>query len=155
MITHILTGDYQAAKAWCVAAGALSLLPMIAAAVDLATGIKASKRVGHFHTTSWGLRRTLWKVAKYETLMFMAILLDAAISFVVSFPAICGVVAVCELLTEYVSVKENLRRGRLPGADVDPLSIAKTIASIYGKETGGRIADIITEITKQQAKGND
>ena len=147
-VTHIITPDKAAAAHWFTAVAALSLLPLLASAVDLATGISASKRAGNFRTTSWGLRRTFWKAAKYEAVFFMGALIDAALSFVVEFPAVCGLVAIAEVLTEYVSVKENLRRGKGGGAGVDPLDIAKSLASVYGVDVGKKIAVLIDGLEK-------
>ena len=57
-ISYLLQQDLWGLKMWLAAVGIMSLLPIVASIFDLITGIKKSKAVGNFKTTSYGLKKT-------------------------------------------------------------------------------------------------
>lgn len=152
-ISFLLSGDTAAVGYWLAAVGIIALLVIVASVFDLRLGIKASKKVGQFKTTSFGLRKTVSKDKDYMTFYFFAVLIDSCLSFVLSFPAACVCVALAEILIEGVSVREKL--AMLKKDVADPMAVAKAVATAYGINDAEKIAQVFKVITKQREAKDD
>jgi len=152
-ISFLLSGDYHGLYNWMLTAAILACLPQIAAVVDLITGILASKRLGVFKTTSYGLRKTVSKCSEYILYFFLLLLLDGCLSFFISFPILCVICALAETLIEVVSIRENLKKGRKD--EHDPIDLMQSIATAYGEDKASKIIDIIKNKTQNDEKTNN
>jgi|WetSurMetagenome_2_1015567.scaffolds.fasta_scaffold787681_2 hypothetical protein len=142
-ISFLLNGDYHGLYNWMLTAAILACLPQIAAVVDLITGILASKRLGIFRTTSYGLRKTVSKCSEYILYFFLLLLLDGCLSFFITFPILCVICALAETLIEVVSIRENLKKGRTD--EHDPIDLMQSIATAYGEDKASKIIEIIKD----------
>lgn len=151
-ISHLLNGDIPAVGYWLAAVGVIALLVVVASVFDLRLGIKASKKVGQFKTTSFGLRKTIGKDKDYMTFYFFAVLIDSCLSFVLEIPVACVCVAVAEILIEGVSVREKL--AMLKSGTTDPLAVAKAVATAYGISDAEKIAQVLKAVKAKEVKDN-
>lgn len=147
-IHHILTGDIVNLKWWALAIGIMAGLVLISSVIDLIFGIKASKAVGNFRTSSYGLRKTVEKDVSYMAFYLFGIMIDGCLSFFLDMPICTILVAVSEILIEGVSVMEN--RKRMKADDNDPLIVARAIIKTFGITEAQKIEDIIAYIQKSK-----
>lgn len=152
-ISYLLSGDIQAVIYWLSGVGLMAFFIIIASLVDLKYGISASKRVGIFKTTSWGLRQTWDKDKGYMAFYFFSVLIDSCLSFLVPFPIACVLIAVGVIGTEALSVYEKKKiDGNMTS---DPFIIAKTLMKTYGIADADKLEKVIEIIKEQQKIKND
>ena len=151
-IAHLMSEDHRKAVIWLIVVGLMSMLPVIASIIDLFTAISASKRVGEFKTTSYGLRKTIVKDRDYLTFFFFAAIVDACLSFFVQAPILCILCAASEVLIEWLSVRENMQKAR-KGAH-DPLEVAKAFAKAYGIEDAKKLIAVMDELKLKKGDNN-
>lgn len=146
-ISYMLEGDIPKVGYWLLAIGIMALLIVIASLFDLRYGIRASKRIGNFKTTSFGLRKTVAKDKDYLAIYFFAVMIDSCLSFFVPFPAACICVAVGVIIIEGLSVREKIKE---IGNASDPISIAKCVANTYGITDAAKLERIIKAVQKER-----
>ena len=123
-IPSLLLGDYRTFFIRLGIVLSLWLIVVVAASIDLKTGIDGSKRLGCFKTTSKGLRQTLKKLFEYFTFLSIALLFDFVLSYMTTLVDILplfglfripiftiGLIIII-LVIECISVKENLEKGK-------------------------------------------
>lgn len=154
-IPSILSGDYRTFFIKLIIVFALWMIAIVASLVDLKTGIDASKRLGNFKTTSSGLRQTLKKDFQYFTLLVIALLFDVVFSYlttltdIISFlglfrvPVFTIISVIIILAIEFISVKENLEKGKKQIISPELMNKALDIISELGDEKVKAIADIL------------
>jgi hypothetical protein len=147
-ISFLFNGDYQKMAVWLLVAAILAIIPNIASLIDLRTGINASKRLGVFKTTSYGLRQTISKDRDYLMYFFLLFLIDCCLSFFIDYPILCIVCAIAETIIEVISIRENVNKGR-SGNNHDPIELMQSIATAYGDEKAKKIFDIIKDQTNE------
>lgn len=150
-IVHLMNEDVHKIAVWCIVVSVLAMLPVIASGIDLFTAIHANKRIGSFKTTSYGLRKTLKKDMYYMILFFMSAVLDACLSFFLSMPILCIAVAFAEVAIEWISVQENLQKGK--DGIRDPVEVAKAFLAAYGSDESKRLLDIADKLKKGEVNG--
>lgn len=140
MIPALLEMDFEQATIKIMIMCVFFVLIIIATLIDLCTAISASKRRGCFKTRSYGLRKTGRKLLEYWALMLMASIVDFGLSAfglvadsvsffkIFSVPIVSIVVFVGIIITEALSVKENMEMSK--GADVIPKKTYAVIAEI-------------------------
>jgi len=149
-INYLLSGDYPKVAIWLLVVAILAIIPNVASIFDLVTGIKASKRLGNFKTTSYGLRKTVGKDKEYLTYFFLFALIDCCLSFFIEMPILCIFCAIAETVIEVVSIRENMHKGQ---SDIhDPMELMKAIATAYGQDKADKIFDVIKQ---REEKGNE
>ena len=134
------------------------LFVMVAASVDLITGIAASKRTGTKRTTSWGLRRTLTKLLQYFAVFIVMLLLDMGLSVfspflaIFSVPLLSCLAVIGECVTEGISVLENTRRGRNKEEDkLDDLAqLAQATVDAVGKDNLKKYLEAVNKYVEQK-----
>jgi len=154
-IPSLLAGDYRTFFIKLIIVFSLWLIVVVATAVDLRTGIAASKRKGNFRTTSKGLRQTLKKLFEYFTFLTIALLFDFVLSYLTSLTDIVPLFGlfriplftigsiVIILIIEGISVKENAEKGR--GKDIitpEMMNTAISIIAALGDEKTKAFAEI-------------
>ncbi len=149
-ISYLLAGDSSKIATWLLVAAVLAFIPNIASFIDLITGIKASKRLGNFQTTSFGLRQTISKDRDYMMYFFLMFLIDCCLSFFIDFPVMCILCAMAETIIEVISIRENMHKGRTDTHD--PIAMMQSIATAYGQDKADKIFNIIKQ---QEEKSND
>jgi hypothetical protein len=152
-ISYLFSGDYHKMAIWLLVAAILAIIPNIASVIDLKTGINASKRLGIFKTTSFGLRQTISKDRDYLMYFFLLFLIDCCLSFFIDFPVLCILCAVAETIIEVISIRENLSKGQTNNHD--PIALMQTIATAYGDDKAQRIFDIIKDKTNESKSTTD
>ena len=158
-IPSLLTGDIKGFLFKLAIVLLLWLIAFAASLVDLRTGIAASRRLGCFKTKSYGLRKTIKKDGQYFALLTVSFLFDfvfsyltllsSTISFLIIFSiplfSIIGVGIV--ILIEWISVKENLAKGRSEtdkaAIPEEKLNLALELVSVLGDDKMKAIAEII------------
>lgn len=143
-IKPLLEGDLESVKYWGLAIGIMALLVIAASLIDLRWGIKASKACGDFHTTSYGLRKTIVKDESYLVFFFLGVFIDACLGFFVPFPVACILVAVSEILIESFSIYENRNRA-MKGA-YDPMNVVKAVGKTFGVSDLDKILAVLKEL---------
>ena len=146
-ISYLFSGDFHKMAIWLLVAAILAIIPNVASIIDLKTGINASKRLGIFKTTSFGLRQTISKDRDYLMYFFLLFLIDCCLSFFIDFPVLCILCAVAETIIEVISIRENLSKGQTNNHD--PIALMQTIATAYGDDKAQRIFDIIKDKTNE------
>ena len=146
-ISYLFSGDFHKMAIWLLVAAILAIIPNVASVIDLKTGINASKRLGIFKTTSFGLRQTISKDRDYLMYFFLLFLIDCCLSFFIDFPVLCILCAVAETIIEVISIRENLSKGQTNNHD--PIALMQTIATAYGDDKAQRIFDIIKDKTNE------
>lgn len=149
-ISFMLDGDNHKTGVWLLAVAIMAILVVIASLIDLSWGIRASKKIGQFKTTSFGLRKTVSKDKVYLTLYFFAVMIDACLSFFVPFPLASILMCAGEIIIEGVSVYEKMQQ--LKNLSVDPLVVAKAIANTYGVQDAEKIRRIIETVSEEMKK---
>lgn len=157
-IPSLLSQDYKSFFIKLIIVFALWLIAIIATLIDLKTGIDASKRLGNFRTTSSGLRQTLKKDFQYFTLLIIALLFDVVFSYlttltdIISFlglfriPVFTIISVIIVLIIEFISVRENLDKGR---KDIVPQELINKALEIIS-ELGDDKVKAISKILKPQ-----
>lgn len=151
-ISFMLDGDNRKVGIWLLAIAIMAILVVVASLIDLHWGIRASKRIGQFKTTSFGLRKTVSKDKCYLTLYFFAVMIDACLSFFVTVPIASILMCAGEIVIEGVSVHEKMQQ--LKSLDVAPLTVAKAIANTYGVQDAEKIHSIVEAVAEGMGKGN-
>ena len=147
-ITYLLNGDTHGLQMWLAAVGIMALLPVIASLFDLRTGIKKSKIVGNFKTTSYGLKKTRDKDLVYLLFYLMFAMIDCCLSFIVDFPLLCVFCSIAEVAIEAWSIHENIA---VINKDMhDPIDIMKAISCTYGINDPDKLAIIFDKIQKSK-----
>ena len=141
-INYIFTEDWHHLIIWFSVVGIMSLLPIIASIFDLRYGILKSKKMGTFKTTSSGLARTINKDKGYLAFYFLASLIDACLSFFISYPILCVICAIAEVAIEIWSVHENFMAAKASGHD--PLEVAAMIAKVYGADKLPELGELLS-----------
>ncbi len=135
------------------------LLPIVASLIDLFTGIRASKINNNRRKLhSNGMRKTVYKMLSYLSLLFVFFLIDFATSYLVTLSDIIGILGVFRvpiftLITSVLlcaiegwSIKENIEI--LNNAEIIPnrtLDKAIDLAKILGDDKIDRILDVFRE----------
>jgi len=135
---------------WLLVSAVLAVIINVSSIFDLVTGIKASKRLGNFKTTSFGLRQTISKDRDYMMYYFLMFLIDCCLSFFVDFPVLCTLCAISEIIIEVISIRENMHKGRTETHD--PIAMMQSIATAYGQDKADKIFNIIKQ---QEEKDNE
>lgn len=151
-ISFVLNGNIRLAEMWLAAVAIMAIAIIAASILDLYWGIRASKKLGNFKTSSYGLRRTATKDQGYLALYFCAVLIDACLSFVMKIPAASMLIAISEIAIEAWSVHEKMRTIRK--GDPDPLAIARAISNTYGLKEASRIVELLDEQMKKAEDNN-
>jgi hypothetical protein len=146
-ISYLFSGDFHKMAIWLLVAAILAIIPNVASIIDLKTGINASKRLGLFKTTSFGLRQTISKDRDYLMYFFLLFLIDCCLSFFIDFPVLCILCALAETIIEVISIRENLSKGQTNNHD--PIALMQTIATAYGDDKAQKIFDIIKDKTNE------
>lgn len=167
-IPSILTEDYKSFFIKLIIVLALWIIAIIATLIDLKTGINASKRMGIFKTTSIGLRQTLKKNFQYFTLLFIALLFDVVFSYlttltdIISFlglfriPVFTLLSVVIVMAIEFISVRENMNKGRKDLVSPDLINKALEIIGELGDEKVKAISKILKQKKdEQQSSANN
>lgn len=153
-VIHLMNEDWHKIAIWCIVVAVLAILPIIASVVDLCTAIHANRRIGAFKTTSYGLRKTLKKDTYYLILFFMAAILDACLSFFIPMPILSIAIAFGEVVIEWISVQENLQKGK--DGIRDPVDVAKAFLAAYGSDESKRLLEIADKLGKgKKGDGED
>lgn len=160
-IPALLSGDYKTFFIKLIIAFALWMIAIVATSIDLKTGIDASKRLGNFKTTSAGLRQTLKKNFQYFTLLVIALLFDFVFSYLTSLTDIFSFFGlfriplftigsvIIVLIIEFISVKENLEKGRKEIISPEMMNKALEIIGELGDEKIKAIAKILKNKEKK------
>lgn len=151
-INHLVNGDLVMANMWGVAVGVMALMVIIASLIDLRFGIKASKAVGAYKTTSYGFRATVEKDVFYLAFYFMAVMIDGCLSFFLSVPIASVLCALAEIGIEAVSVYEN--QNRCKEGRTNPVNVAKAIAKSYGIKDIHKIELLVKAIKDEAEKSH-
>jgi len=149
-ISYLLTGETSKIAMWLLVSAVLAVIINVSSIFDLVTGIKASKRLGNFKTTSFGLRQTISKDRDYMMYYFLMFLIDCCLSFFVDFPVLCTLCAISEIIIEVISIRENMHKGRTETHD--PIAMMQSIATAYGQDKADKIFNIIKQ---QEEKSNE
>ena len=144
-INYIFKGDAHGIAMWFFVVGIVALIPNIASLFDLKTGINASKRLGQFITTSFGLRETIKKDKDYMIYFVLMMLIDSCLSFFIDFPVLCVICAIAETAIELYSVRENMQKGRTKeDTPADPISKMQQLVSLIGPDKAQEVFNILT-----------
>jgi hypothetical protein len=167
-IPSLLTEDYRSFFIKLIIVFALWIIAITATIIDLKTGIDASKRLGNFKTTSSGLRQTLRKDFQYFTLLIIALLFDVVFSYLTTLtdifsflglfriPIFTILSVIIVLLIEFISVKENLRKGSKEVVPQELINKALEIISELGDDKVKAISKILkTGKDEQQPAANN
>ena len=154
-IPALLEGDYRTFFIKLSLVIGMWVLVVIAASVDLRTGIKASKRLGCFKTTSKGLRQSLKKVSEYFTYLTIALLFDVVLSYLTTITDICSVFGLFKiplftiivmaiiLIIEFISVKENNEKGQKAVLTPELVNKALELIAALGPDKMKAVAEIL------------
>ncbi|HLP05101.1 MAG TPA: hypothetical protein VK152_06705 [Paludibacter sp.] len=160
-IPSLLAGDYRTFFLKMSIVFGMWLIVVIAAGIDLRTGIQASKRIGNFRTTSKGLRQTMKKLFEYFAFLTIALLFDFILSYlttltdIITFfglfriPLFTIASIIIILIIEGISVKENTEKGR--GKDIISPELINKALDILG-QLGDEKVKAISEILKTKEK---
>ena len=159
-IPSLLAHDMNAFYAKLGVVLALWLVIIAASGVDLITGIQASKRTGTKKTTSWGLRRTVNKDLQYFGILLMLLFVDfgtSALSDYVSIfeiPICSALGVVCITIIEFLSVKENLQRGKSKEENKidDMTAIAAQLIKAIPNDTLNKLVAAMDDQRKKEGK---
>lgn len=150
-ISYLLQQDLWGLKMWLAAVGIMSLLPIVASIFDLVTGIKKSKAVGNFKTTSYGLKKTRDKDFIYLLFYLLFAMIDSCLSFMLPFPLLCIFCAIAEVGIEAWSVHENL--AIIKKDFHDPIEIMKAVSTTYGINDPEKIEAVFEKIRESKDVG--
>lgn len=148
-IHQVIQGDLLAFKYWMLALSVMGVLVIIAALIDLRYGRMASKVCGVYKTTSYGLRKTVYKIKDYLTFLMFGAMIDVCASFFVSYPVCSAIITIGVLLIEGLSVREKINS---INEGHDPLQVAKAIANAYGITDSSKMDEILKSITKKEGE---
>ncbi len=144
-------------------------LPIVASLIDLVTGIRASKVNNNRRKLhSNGMRKTVYKMLGYLSLLIVFFLIDFATSYLVTLSDIIGLfgifrVPIFTLLSsvllcaiEVWSIKENIEI--INHSEIIPnktLDKAIDLAKVLGDDKIGRILDVLREPNTDLLKERD
>lgn len=151
-VNHLVNGDVAMVQMWGMAVGVMALMVTLSSLIDLYFGIKASKAVGAYKTTSYGFRATVEKDVFYLTFYFMAVMIDACLSFFLTIPVASVLCALAEIGIEAVSVYEN--NNRCKEGRTNPVNVAKAIAKSYGIKDIHKIELLVKAIKEESEKSH-
>lgn len=151
-VNHLVNGDLAMVNMWGIAVGVMALMVVLSSLIDLYFGIKASKSVGEYKTTSYGFRATVEKDVFYLLFYFMAVMIDACLSFFLTIPVASVLCALAEIGIEAVSVYEN--NNRCKEGRTNPVNVAKAIAKSYGIKDIHKIELLVNAIRKEMEKAH-
>lgn len=146
-IKQLTLGDLDNCRYWLLAVAVMGIVIIIASLVDLRYGRLASKAQGVYKTTSYGLRKTIYKLKDYLTFLTFGALIDGCASFFFDAPFCSAVVTIGVVLIEGISVREKIsavNKGH------DPLLAAKAFVNAYGLTDVNKIEAILEELRKQR-----
>lgn len=147
-IQQFIDGDLEGIKWRALAVTIMAIMVLLASAIDLYYGIKASKAAGMFQTTSYGVRKTIDKDSGYMIFFTFAVMLDACLSFFTDIPACTVVIALSEIAIEAMSVMENRKRIGMSGQN--PLDVARAVIKTFGISDAKKIEEVINYIKEQE-----
>lgn len=146
-ISPLLTGDLHKVQYWLLAIAIMGILIIIASLIDLRYGRMASKACGVFKTTSYGLRKTVYKIKDYLTFLSFGCMIDGCASFFYEIPCCSAIITMGVMIIEGMSVREKINT---ISEGHDPLMVAKAIANAYGINDASKIEEIIHTIKKME-----
>ncbi len=147
-IKQMIGGDIATCQYWLLAIAIMGVAIIIASIVDLRYGRMASKAAGVYKTTSYGLRKTIYKLKDYLTFLTFGALIDGCASFFFDAPFCSAVVTIGVILIEGISVREKITaidKGH------DPLMAAKAFANAYGLTDADKIEKVLKQIQNEYA----
>lgn len=164
-IPELLGGNYSNVFIKLIIVFALWLVAVAATLIDLSTGIKASKRLGCFKTTSSGLRQTIKKDLQYFTILIIALFFDFVFSYLTTIEHVWSIfgifkipiftitVVLIVLAIEFISIKENLDKGNKKKiVSPDLADKALEIIAALGDEKVKAIAEILKSKENEKDK---
>ncbi|MCM1079683.1 MAG: hypothetical protein NC344_10230 [Bacteroidales bacterium] len=146
-VKQLIDGDVVICKYWLMAIAMMGISIIVASVVDLRYGRMASKAAGVYKTTSYGLRKTIYKLKDYLTFLTFGAMIDGCASFFFDAPFCSAVVTIGVILIEGISVREKITaidKGH------DPLMAAKAFINAYGLTDAEKIEKIIKTIQQQK-----
>lgn len=149
-IKQLVGGDLATCRYWLLAIAIMGMAIIIAALVDLRYGRMASKAAGVYRTTSYGLRKTIFKLKDYLTFLTFGALIDGCASFFFDAPFCSALVTIGVILIEGISVREKINainKGH------DPIQAAKALANAYGISDITKLEAVVNELKKQKNNG--
>lgn len=149
-ISQLIHGDIQSCQYWLLAIAIMGIGIIIAAIVDLRYGRMASKAMGVYRTTSYGLRKTVFKLKDYLTFLMFGALIDGCASFFFDAPFCSALVTIGVILIEGISVREKINainKGH------DPIQAAKALANAYGISDITKLEAVVNELKRQKDNG--
>jgi hypothetical protein len=156
-IPQLLDQDYKSFFIKLIVVFALWIIAFSASLIDLSSGIQASKRLGCFKTTSSGLRQTLKKDFQYFTLLIIALLFDVVFSYLTTLtdiipflglfriPVFTVLSVIIVLIIEFISVRENMNKGRKDIVSPELINKALEIIGELGDEKVKAISNILKQ----------
>lgn len=156
-IPSLLSGDYRTFFIKLIIVFALWIIAIMATAIDLKTGIEASRRLGDFKTNSAGLRQTIRKDLQYFTMLIVALLFDFVFSYLTTLTDIISVLGIFRiplftivsviivLVIEGISVKENLEKGTKQIVSPELIKSAIEIIEKLGDEKTKAVLEILKD----------
>ena len=148
-IKQLIGNDLQTVQWWLLAIAIMGVVIIVATMVDLRYGRMASKAQGVYKTTSYGLRKTIYKIKDYLTFLLFATMIDGCASFFFDAPFCAALVTIGVILIEGISVREKITaidKGH------DPIMAAKAFANAYGITDADKFEKALKEITKKYAE---
>lgn len=161
-IPQLLDQDYKSFFIKLIIVFGLWIIAFASSLIDLKTGIEASKRLGCFKTTSSGLRQTLKKDFQYFTLLIIALLFDIVFSYLTTLtdiipflglfriPVFTVLSVIIVLAIEFISVRENMDKGRKDLVSPDLINKALEIIGELGDEKVKAISKILKQGKDEQ-----
>lgn len=110
-----------------------SLIATLAAVlIDLWAGVDCARRRGE-RIYSHGLRRTITKLGDYWRVQMFGIIADGLLLFAFSAPYLTVIITLGEVLIEFKSVLETLRKTNSPAKDIEE-SAKSVLASLTSRD---------------------
>lgn len=147
-IKQLIQGDLQTVQWWLFAYAIMGIVIILASTIDLRYGRLASKTLGVFRTTSYGLRKTVRKLKDYLTFLAFAAMIDGCASFFFDAPFCAALITIGVVFIEGLSVREKIsaiNKGNHDN-DHDPILVAKAFANAYGISDFEKLEQVIKEI---------
>lgn len=144
---YLIEDDFTAIIVFCTILLILCIGVIIAVFIDLAFGIKESKRKG-LYTHSNGLRQTTRKLSSYLSLIITAFILDAVNPMFIyikipELPILTILVTMFFIVTEWISIKEHTSKGIRKKFRQTPIEMREVLKEI--KDIKNDIKDIIND----------
>ena len=141
-IPHLMVHDMDGVMARLLISVGFFLLVVIASLFDLKTGINASKRLGVYKTSSYGIRKTISKDKDYGVFFFMFFMMDIPLSYFIDFPVLCAICAMAEISIELWSVRETMQKGR-DEVQLNVIDKMGELIKAIGEDKAKEVFDII------------